>query len=41
MITDPKNTLEILLGYEIYLFSISFALVFWILDSILVQKGES
>ncbi|PAF00610.1 hypothetical protein CHH68_11705 [Bacillus velezensis] len=40
IITDPKNTLGILLGYEIYLFSISFALVFWILDSILVQKGE-
>ncbi|MFH7817574.1 UPF0715 family protein [Bacillus subtilis] len=29
-ITDPKNTLNFLMGYEIYLFSVSFAVIFWI-----------
>ncbi|WP_122504326.1 UPF0715 family protein [Bacillus velezensis] len=39
--TDPKNTLGILLGYEIYLFSISFALIFWVWDSVLLQKATA
>ena len=38
-ITDPKNTLNFLMGYEIYLFSVSFAVIFWIWDSVL-QKNR-
>ncbi|MGF2819183.1 hypothetical protein CHH85_10010 [Bacillus subtilis] len=37
-ITDPKNTLNFLMGYEIYLFSISFAVIFWIWDSVFLQN---
>ncbi|MED2948832.1 UPF0715 family protein [Bacillus subtilis] len=28
--TDPKTAIDFLMGYEIYLFGISFALIFWI-----------
>ncbi|MCY9166789.1 UPF0715 family protein [Bacillus atrophaeus] len=38
LITDPMNTLGILLSYEIYLFSISFAVIFWIWDSVFLQN---
>ncbi|MEC1526636.1 UPF0715 family protein [Bacillus spizizenii] len=38
VITDPKNTLDFLMGYEIYLFSISFAIIFWIWDSVFLQN---
>lgn len=37
-ITDPKNTLNFLMGYEIYLFSASFAVIFWIWDSVFLQN---
>ncbi|MGG5776222.1 UPF0715 family protein [Bacillus subtilis] len=37
-ITDPKNTLNFLMGYEIYLFSVSFAVIFWIWDSVFLQN---
>ncbi|MEC1961260.1 UPF0715 family protein [Bacillus subtilis] len=36
--TDPKTTIDFLMGYEIYLFSISFAVIFWILDSVFLQN---
>lgn len=36
---EPYNPIvSILASYEIYLFSVFFALIFWIWDSILVQK---
>ncbi|MCI4166675.1 UPF0715 family protein [Bacillus spizizenii] len=38
VITDLKNTLDFLMGYEIYLFSISFAIIFWIWDSVFLQN---
>ncbi|MEG7333941.1 UPF0715 family protein [Bacillus subtilis] len=38
LITDPMNTLGILLSYEIYLFSISFAFIFWVWDSVFLQN---
>ncbi|QAV08704.1 UPF0715 family protein [Bacillus vallismortis] len=38
LITDPINTLGILLSYEIYLFSISFAFIFWVWDSVFMQN---
>ncbi|MGP3749748.1 UPF0715 family protein [Bacillus sp. 3A_MP1] len=38
LITDPINTLGILLSYEIYLFSISFAFIFWGWDSVFLQN---
>ncbi|MEC1749470.1 UPF0715 family protein [Bacillus mojavensis] len=38
VITDSKNTLDFLMEYEIYLFSISFAVIFWIWDSIFLQN---
>ncbi|MEC0321207.1 UPF0715 family protein [Bacillus subtilis] len=38
LITDPMNTLGILLSYEIYIFSISFAVIFWIWDSFFLQN---
>ncbi|OUL06516.1 UPF0715 family protein [Bacillus spizizenii] len=38
VITDPKNTLDFLMGYGIYLFSISFAIIFWIWDSVFLQN---
>ncbi|MFP7331407.1 UPF0715 family protein [Bacillus subtilis] len=37
-ITNPKNTLNFLMGYEIYLFSVSFAVIFWIWDSVFLQN---
>ncbi|WP_282627609.1 UPF0715 family protein [Bacillus subtilis] len=37
-ITDSKNTLNFLMGYEIYLFSVSFAVIFWIWDSVFLQN---
>ncbi|MED1679235.1 UPF0715 family protein [Bacillus subtilis] len=37
-ITDPKNTLNFLMEYEIYLFSVSFAVIFWIWDSVFLQN---
>ncbi|AKI92204.1 UPF0715 family protein [Bacillus subtilis] len=37
-ITDPKNTLNFLMGYEIYLFSVSFAVIFWMWDSVFLQN---
>lgn len=37
-ITDPKNTLNFLMGYEIYLFSVSFSVIFWIWDSVFLQN---
>lgn len=36
--TDPKTTVYSLMGYEIYLFSISFALIFWVWDSVFLQN---
>ncbi|TDO07456.1 uncharacterized protein UPF0715 [Bacillus subtilis] len=36
--TDPKTTIDFLMGYEIYLFSISFALIFWVWDSVFLQN---
>ncbi|ARV98956.1 Uncharacterised protein family (UPF0715) [Bacillus subtilis] len=36
--TDPKTTIDFLMGYEIYLFSISFAVIFWIWDSVFLQN---
>ncbi|WP_252383868.1 UPF0715 family protein [Bacillus subtilis] len=38
--TDPKTTIDFLIGYEIYLFGISFALIFWIWDSVFLQNKE-
>ncbi|MDP4524198.1 UPF0715 family protein [Bacillus halotolerans] len=38
VITDPKNTLDFLMEYEVYLFSISFAVIFWIWDSVFLQN---
>ncbi len=38
VLTDPDSNLGLLLGYEIYLFSISFALIFWVWDSVLLQN---
>lgn len=38
VITDPKNTLDFLMGYEIYLFGISFALIFWVWDSVFLHN---
>ncbi|MEC1583954.1 UPF0715 family protein [Bacillus spizizenii] len=38
VITDLKNTLDFLMGYEIYLFNISFAIIFWIWDSVFLQN---
>lgn len=38
VLTDPDSNLGLLLGYEIYLFSISFALIYWIWDSVLLQN---
>lgn len=36
---EPYNPLgSILASYEIYLFSVLFSLIFWLWDSILVQK---
>ncbi|WP_308315493.1 UPF0715 family protein [Bacillus halotolerans] len=40
VITDPKNTLDFLMGYEVYLFSISFAVIFWIWDSVFLQNEK-
>ncbi|MEC1602664.1 MULTISPECIES: UPF0715 family protein [Bacillus] len=44
VITDPKNTLEntldFLMEYEVYLFSISFAVIFWIWDSVFLQNEK-
>ncbi|MBR0009539.1 MULTISPECIES: UPF0715 family protein [Bacillus] len=37
-ITDPKNTLNFLMGYEIYLFSVSLSVIFWIWDSVFLQN---
>ncbi|WP_185184366.1 UPF0715 family protein [Bacillus subtilis] len=37
-INDPKNTLNFLMGYEIYLLCISFAVIFWIWDSVFLQN---
>ncbi|MGF7532999.1 UPF0715 family protein [Bacillus mexicanus] len=37
-ITDPKSTIDFLMGYEIYLFGISFAVIFWLWDSIFLQS---
>ncbi|MGG3032961.1 UPF0715 family protein [Bacillus stercoris] len=36
--TDPKTTIDFLMGYEIYLFSISFAVDFWFWDSVFLQS---
>ncbi len=36
--TDPKTTIGFLMGYEIYLFGISFALIFWVWDSVFLQN---
>ncbi len=36
--TEPKTTIDFLMGYEIYLFSISFAVIFWIWDSVFQQN---
>ncbi|MGG0970501.1 UPF0715 family protein [Bacillus subtilis] len=38
IITDPKTTIDYLMGYEIYLFSITFALIFWVWDSVFLQN---
>ncbi|WP_369426313.1 UPF0715 family protein [Bacillus cabrialesii] len=38
VITDPKTTIDFLTGYEIYLFSITFALIFWVWDSVFLQN---
>ncbi|MCM2584197.1 UPF0715 family protein [Bacillus stercoris] len=38
--TDPKATIGFLMGYEIYLFGISFALIFWVWDSVFLQNKE-
>ncbi|WP_326209350.1 MULTISPECIES: UPF0715 family protein [Bacillus subtilis group] len=38
IITDPKTTIDFLMGYEIYLFSITFALIFWVWDSVFLQN---
>ncbi|MGG1228732.1 UPF0715 family protein [Bacillus halotolerans] len=40
VITDPKNTLDFLMEYEVYLFSISFAVIFWIWDSVFLQNEK-
>ncbi|MGX4766044.1 UPF0715 family protein [Bacillus mojavensis] len=40
VITDPRNTLDFLMEYEVYLFSISFAVIFWIWDSVFLQNGK-
>lgn len=40
LITDPMNTLGILLSYEIYLFSISFAIIFWVWDSVFCKPRQ-
>ncbi|MGE9752928.1 UPF0715 family protein [Bacillus inaquosorum] len=39
--TDPKTTLDFLMGYEIYLFRVSFASIFWVWDSVFLQKGKN
>ncbi|MCY7902075.1 UPF0715 family protein [Bacillus inaquosorum] len=36
--TDPKSTIDFLMGYEIYLFGISFGLIFWVWDSVFLQN---
>ncbi|WP_162105578.1 UPF0715 family protein [Bacillus subtilis] len=36
--TDPKSTIDFLRGYEIYLFGISFGLIFWVWDSVFLQN---
>ncbi|MCO4850692.1 UPF0715 family protein [Bacillus vallismortis] len=38
VITDPKNLFDFLMEYEMYLFSFSFAVIFWIWDSVFLQK---
>ncbi len=38
IITDLKTTIDFLMGYEIYLFSITFALIFWVWDSVFLQN---
>ncbi|KFF56342.1 hypothetical protein CM50_10465 [Bacillus subtilis] len=38
--TDQKATIGFLMGYEIYLFGISFALIFWVWDSVFLQNKE-
>ncbi|MBU5246041.1 UPF0715 family protein [Bacillus sp. FSL K6-1012] len=40
VITDPKNTLDFLMEYEVSLFSISFAVIFWIWDSVFLQNEK-
>ncbi|MCY9186162.1 UPF0715 family protein [Bacillus halotolerans] len=40
VITDPKNTLDFLMEYEVYLFSISFAVIFWIWGSVFLQNEK-
>ncbi|WP_439024904.1 UPF0715 family protein [Bacillus halotolerans] len=40
VITVPKNTLDFLMEYEVYLFSISFAVIFWIWDSVFLQNEK-
>ncbi|WP_354667503.1 UPF0715 family protein [Bacillus subtilis] len=40
VITDPKTTIDFLMGYEIYLFSITFALIFWVWDSVFLQNKK-
>lgn len=39
VLTDLHNYKETLKSHEIYLFSISFALIFWVWDSVFVQKA--
>ncbi|WP_430538559.1 UPF0715 family protein [Bacillus subtilis] len=36
--TDPKSTIDFLMGYEVYLFGISFGLIFWVWDSVFLQN---
>ncbi|WP_418914534.1 UPF0715 family protein [Bacillus subtilis] len=36
--TDLKSTIDFLMGYEIYLFGISFGLIFWVWDSVFLQN---
>ncbi|UPG83707.1 UPF0715 family protein [Bacillus subtilis] len=35
---DPKTTIDFLMEYEINLFGISFAVIFWIWDSVFLQN---
>ncbi|WP_390841463.1 hypothetical protein [Bacillus atrophaeus] len=32
--------MDFLMGYEIYLFGISFALIFWVWDSVFLQNKQ-